>query len=105
MAGQRPKLGLERVDPLGQAGQGIAAGRVCGAGQRRLIADLGLDVAVGEDPALDRAQLLLEPVDPPFDRLRLLRLGRRLPAQAGEQDQPDQVNTHLIPRMIFAWRG
>src|SRR6185369_1953988 len=71
LAGQGAQLRLDRVNPgrevrQGVAGQG-AARRGAGLG-----ADLGLDelgVAAGEDAPLDRAQLLLEPVDPTVERL------------------------------------
>ena len=55
-----------------------------------LLADLGLDIAVGEDAALHGAQLLLEPVHPLLDRLAPLRRDRRRarsPAISGQEDE------------------
>src|SRR6185436_5668059 len=62
LAGQGTQLRFDRIDARRKVRQGVARETAAGAGAR-LGADLGLDelgVAIGEDPPLDRAQLLLD---------------------------------------------
>ena len=99
LAGQRAQLRLDRVDSRREVRQGVAGEIAAGRGAR-LGADLGLDelgIAVREDPPLDRAQLLLDPVDPPVERLRALR--RRRHRDAGQEDQAEKMKTHVNPRI------
>ena len=56
--------------------------------------------AVGEDAALHRAQLLLDPIDPPLDRLARLRK-RRARERRGQRRAMNRL-THLVPRLRAA---
>jgi hypothetical protein len=99
LPGQGAKLRLDRVDSRREVGQGVA-GDIAARRGAALGADLGLDelgVAAREDAPLDRAQLLLEPVDPPVERLRALRHGRH--RDAGHEDQAEKMKPHVNPRI------
>ena len=78
------------------------------AGLLRL--DLGRDLgAVREDPALDGAQLLLEPLDPPLRAL--VALGGRRNRDARHQKHRNKMKTHdkspalTVPRRILTGLG
>ena len=78
------ELRLQRIDAGGEVRQG-AAGRNAAYTGRNLGADFRLEIfgaAAGEDAALDRVHLLLEPIDAPFDPL----LGGGGHGRAGEKE-------------------
>ena len=99
LAGQAAQLRLDRVDPRREVPQGVAGG--IAAGRRAgLGVDLGLDelgVAAGEDPPLDRAQLLLDPGNALVERGAALCGCRN--GESGQKDQAEKMNPHVNPRM------
>jgi hypothetical protein len=85
LTGENAQLDLDRIDPIDEILQRIAAQARRGR-DRPGRANLGIDLrAVGKNAPLHRAQLPLDAIDAPLDRLARLRQCRR--GQAGGEDE------------------